>query len=113
MAEQKKLYDTATIEMIGRNSPTFLNEMIVMFVTLVSKDLEALKQAAANSSWVEVGQLAHKIKSATGNMAVTSVVPYINALEYGTGDKIENFINLEKTLNEVLAQIRADYPQLF
>jgi len=113
MADQQKLYDTSMIEMIGRNNPSFLNEMIVMFVTLVAKDLDTLVQAAGENKWAEVGQLAHKIKSATGNMGVTSVSPYINALELGTGDRVENFNNLNQGLLAVLDQIKADYPQLF
>ena len=101
------------IEMIGRNNPSFVDEMIVMFVTLVNKDLDALILAASENKWTEVGQLAHKIKSATGNMGVTSVTPYINALELGTGDRVENFNNLKQGLLNVLDQVKADYAQLF
>ena len=113
MADQQKLYDTTTIELIGRNNPSFLNEMIVMFVKLVSKDFEALKAAALDNRWDEAGQLAHKIKSALGNMGVTNVMPYIKALETRTGDGMENFKHLEEGLLKVLAQMQQDHAQLF
>jgi HPt (histidine-containing phosphotransfer) domain-containing protein len=109
----QKLYDTSTIEMISKNNPSFLNQMIVMFVDLVSKDFEALKVHAANDNWKEVGLMAHKIKSAAGNMGVNSILPFIKALELGVGDRVENLKGLEEGLANVMAAMKHDFPQLF
>jgi HPt (histidine-containing phosphotransfer) domain-containing protein len=113
MGEQQKLYDTTTIEMISKTNPAFLNQMIKMFVDLVSKDMDTLRHSAASNDWINVGQMAHKIKSAAGNMGVSSVLPSIRALETGSGDRIENLKALEENMAAVIAQMKNDYAFLF
>lgn len=110
---EEKLYSIAMIEMISKNKPSFLEKMLVMFVDVINEDLGKLKIAADNNSWTEVAQIAHKMKSTLGNMAVSSLLPYIKALEAGTGDREEMIKKLEEGVAKVLLQIRQDYSTLF
>lgn len=108
-----KLYDTAMIDSIGKNNVAFTSKMIVMFVDIISQDFELLKNEAANQNWTEVSQLAHKMKSTFGNMAVNSVTDNIRALEAGAGDPLSNIKQLDDKLKKVIVQIKNDYPDLF
>jgi CheY-like chemotaxis protein len=108
-----KLYDTAMIDSIGKNNAAFTSKMIVMFVDVVLQDFDLLKIEAGNQNWKEVSQLAHKMKSTFGNMAVNSVLDNIKALEAGTTDPVGNVKQLEVKVEKVINQIKSDYPDLF
>jgi len=108
-----KLYDTAMIDSIGKSNAAFTSKMITMFVDIISQDLDLLKNEADKENWGEVSQIAHKMKSTFGNMAVHSVLDNIKALEAGTTNPLINIKQLEDRTVNVISQIKTDYPDLF
>ncbi|RCH55112.1 hypothetical protein DJ568_07935 [Mucilaginibacter hurinus] len=114
MDDAKKLYDLTMIETISKNNIEFINKMLVMFCDVTGQDLAKVKDAAARGDWEVVGQVAHKLKSTVGNMGVDTLKEVLQKLEQRNSDDPHKLVNeLEKTLNNVKAQIKSDHPEAF
>ena len=114
--EYNKPYDLTTIYAISDGNTEFLNQLLVVFTDSVGQDLNIMKQAAANSNWVEVGQVAHKIKPSLSHFGITSLVEVIRGLEHNNGGDPQTLMMLTNKLiavmDEVLAGLKSEFPDV-
>lgn len=112
-----KPYDLTTIYAISDNNPEFLEKLLVVFSDAVSADITALKAAADNNSWAEVGQLAHKIKPSLSHFGITSLTDIIRGLENNNGTDpayLKAMVNqLDNVMGNVLIGLREEFPAVF
>ncbi|MFI5157497.1 MAG: Hpt domain-containing protein [Sphingobacteriales bacterium] len=112
-----KPYDLTTIYAISDNNPEFLEKLLVVFTDAVSADITALKAAANNNNWLEVGQLAHKIKPSLSHFGITSLTDVIRGLEHNTATDatyLKAMVNqLDNVMNSVILGLREEFPAVF
>ena len=112
-----KPYDLTTIYAISDNNPEFLEKLLIVFTDAVGADITALKVAAADNNWPEVGQLAHKIKPSLSHFGITSLTDVIKGLEHNSGtdpDYLNAMVNqLDKVMNSVLQGLKEEFPAVF
>ena len=114
---QTKFYDLSMVNAIGRNNPEFVQKMVKLFLENIAIDLNKLKEAAAQEDKKSISFFAHKMKSTIESMGITELKPIIRALEMKE-ETIEDtqIINLhvakvDTVLQQVIAQMKADFPQ--
>jgi HPt (histidine-containing phosphotransfer) domain-containing protein len=112
-----KPYDLTTIYAISDNNPEFLEKLLLVFTDAVGNDITALKVAANNNDWPEVGQLAHKIKPSLSHFGITSLTDIIRGLEHNSGTDPSYLkamvIQLDNVMNNVLMGLKEEFPAVF
>ena len=112
-----KPYDLTTIYAISDNNPEYLEKLLLVFTDAVSNDITALKVAADNNNWPEVGQLAHKIKPSLSHFGITSLTDVIRGLEHNSGTDpsyLKAMVNqLDNVMGNVLIGLREEFPAVF
>ena len=114
---ENKPYDLTTIYAISDNNPEFLEKLLLVFTEAVTADIAAMKVAAANNNWVEVGQLAHKLKPSLSHFGITTLTDVIRALEHNNGSDPEYLTahtnKVIKVMDEVMQGLREEFPAVF
>jgi len=112
-----KPYDLTTIYAISDNNPEFLEKLLLVFADAVGNDVTALKVAADDNDWPEVGQLAHKIKPSLSHFGVTSLTDIIRGLEHNSGTDpayLKAMVNqLDNVMNNVMMGLKEEFPDVF
>ena len=112
-----KLYDLTSIFAITEYNPDFLAKLILVFSDNISNDILLINEAAKAGKWIEVGQLAHKMKPSLKHFGITSLTDVIADLEHRTNTDPQ-YLNslvaeLNRVLNEVLSGLKSEFPQMF
>ena len=116
--EESKLYDLSMVNVIGKNSPSFVRTMIKLFLDTIPLDLKKLMDAASNEEWEKVGFIAHKMKSTIDSMGIASIGTIIRKLELKgelkeSKESILNMVtDVSTVLNKVIQQMRSDFSDL-
>lgn len=108
-----KLYDLDVIRSITGDNIDFLNQVVALFVNTIGQDLATLKEKAKAGQWVEVGKIAHKIKSPLSQFGI-SAGGVIGNLEMQDGfscDELNLFIDgLDELISEVIIDLKKEFP---
>jgi HPt (histidine-containing phosphotransfer) domain-containing protein len=112
-----KPYDLTTIYAISDDNQEFLEQLLIVFTNTVSQDVAAMRVAADNNNWAEVGKIAHKIKPSVSHFGINSLTDVIRGLEHNNGaDEIQlsALVNqLETVMNSVVVGLKEEFPNVF
>lgn len=73
--------DLTYLESIAGGDQAFINEMLNMLLSSTFTEMDAIKRHAAAEQWVELGNLAHKIKAPIQMLGVKEVSDLILEIE--------------------------------
>jgi len=85
---------------MGRDNEVFFNKMLQVFIDTVPVVVLSLETAMLRQDWLQVAEVAHKLKISSDTMRVTRLKPLIGQLE-SDAKKRENL----ETIPEQIAQI--------
>jgi hypothetical protein len=107
-----KPYDLASIKSITGDNIDFLEELISVFISSVSADLQLLKEEATQDHWTEVSSVAHKIKSPVSQFGIDTG-GIIEKLESQAGfntSELNLFVEeLNTIISEVLSELKKEF----
>ena len=115
---EESLYDLTMVNIIGKNSPTFVRTMIKLFLETIPVDIQKLKLAAESGERDKIGFTAHKMKSTIDSMGITSITATIRKLELKgehqeTDESIRSMIDeVNSVLQKVIQKMKADFTDL-
>jgi len=111
-----KPYDLTEIKEMCDGNMSFLERLLAVFVETLNTELVNIKQGAAAGDWETVGKAAHKIKPSLIHFHITSLKDVIFGLEHyetSTAAQLEPLVEqLEKVINDVLANLKAEFPEI-
>jgi HPt (histidine-containing phosphotransfer) domain-containing protein len=112
-----KPYDLTMINAMCDGNTPFLEKLLQVFVDNIAQDTRAIKEAAGEGNWAEVGQLAHKMKSSLAHFKVDSLKDTIRGLEHpGNTDTqtLNTYVaDFEIVINDVLTNLKQEFPAVF
>jgi HPt (histidine-containing phosphotransfer) domain-containing protein len=73
--------DLTYLESIAGGDQTFIHEMLNMLLSSTFTEMDAIKRHSAAAQWVELGNLAHKIKAPIQMLGVPLVSDLILQIE--------------------------------
>lgn len=73
--------DLTYLETIAGGDQSFINEMLRMLLNSTFTEMDAIKRHAAAGQWLELGNLAHKIKAPVQMLGVPLVSDLILQIE--------------------------------
>ena len=109
-----RLYDLSSLKAMSHGDNEFMNKMVSLFIEHVELSVTQIQEANINQDYDTISKIAHKLKSSSGNMGVTSIKRDIKELELyciekKECDKISTLIlAVSSTLSKVLDQLRLE-----
>ena len=98
----EKLYDLSFLDKLGGGQDKFKKEMIEIFVRVIEKETENLKDALERKDFSKINSIAHKIKPSVDQMGIKTLYENTRALEKYTPD---SDIDLDFHMNKLLSTI--------
>ncbi len=108
-----KLYDLDVIRSITGDNVDFLNQVVALFVSTIGQDLATLKEKANAGQWVEVGKIAHKIKSPLSQFGISAggVITNLEIQDGFSDNELNLFVDgLDELIGEVLIDLKKEFP---
>ncbi len=102
-ADRSKLYNLSMIESVSGGDKEFIKKMILLFIDTVPKDAAQMQQESALQNWIQVGKIAHKLKSTIDSMAIKSIQQDIRTVE--TNAKQASSLEILPPLIEKIAAV--------
>jgi PAS domain S-box-containing protein len=106
------LFSLRKLEDLGRESPTFLDRMLNLFIENTPAAINEIKQAYENNDMERVAAIAHRLKPSIDNLEINSIKSEIRELEKiaKTNDQPvrmeELIIQIESVTNKVVEELR-------
>jgi len=100
LAPDEKLYDIMHLHTMSRGNEVFFNKMLQVFIDTVPSSVISLETAVLRQDWLQVAEIAYKLKISFDTMRVTRLKPLVRQLE-SDAKKRENL----ETIPEQIAQI--------
>lgn len=107
----EKLYDLSHLYSMCRGNEAFFNKMLKIFIDTVPDAVVSLESAMHRQDWVQVAEMAHKLKTSFDTMRVASLKPVIRKLE-ADAKKRENLAAMPDQVEKVRQTTRALLDQL-
>ncbi len=111
----EKIYDLSMVESISGGDKSFVIKMLQLFLDTVPVTLEQMNNALQSSQWLNLSQLAHKLKSTIDSMGIVSLKQDIRYIEQKAKQEqnLEAMPQLVKKVNSIIQktmeQVKADY----
>jgi hypothetical protein len=108
-------YNLSKVYTLSDNDPEFVNQILVLFVTELPKDLFQIKEGIKNKEHKQVYAYAHKIKPTLDLMGMNIAFEEILQIEAWTkieGKKkeiIETYKSLKSQVKEAIKEIKKDF----
>jgi hypothetical protein len=108
-------YNLSKVYALSDNDPEFVNQILVLFVNEVPKDLSELKNGINNESHKQVYSFAHKIKPTLDLMGMNIAFEEILQIEAWTKiegrkkDIIETFKSVKAQVKVAIKEIKKDF----
>lgn len=104
----EKILDLSYLNEISGGDTDFVKEMLELFLNTTTKEISQFDQLVAESNWVAVGNLAHKLKAPIQMLGATELFGLVRNLEFLgkeniDTDKIADTIVKIKKLVTILA----------
>ena len=93
-----KLYDLTMVKSVSGGDKEFIKKMIALFIETVPQDVKQLQISSLSQNWVQVGKIAHKLKSTIDSMAIKTIQKDIRTIE--TNAKQESSVEILPSLIE-------------
>jgi two-component system, sensor histidine kinase len=106
------LFSLRKLEDLGRESPTFLDRMLNLFIENTPAAVNDIKQAYENNDMDRVAAIAHRLKPSIDNLEINSIKSEIRELEKIAKTKdqpvrVEELIaHIESVTNRVVEELR-------
>jgi CheY-like chemotaxis protein len=107
----EKLYDLTHLHSMCRGNEAFFNKMLKVFIDTVPTSVVSLETAMLRQDWLNVAEMAHKLKTSFDTMRVASLKPVIRKLEVDA-KKRENLAAIPEQVEKVTQTTRALLDQL-
>jgi hypothetical protein len=108
-------YNLSKVYALSDNDPEFVNQILVLFVNEVPKDLSELKNGIYNESHKQVYAYAHKIKPTLDLMGMNIAFEEILQIEAWTKiegrkkDIVETYKSVKSHLKVAIKEIKKDF----
>ncbi|NOU61255.1 ATP-binding protein [Marinifilum caeruleilacunae] len=79
--EDEPLFDLSQIKQFTSDDPELIKQILNQFINSANENIAALKEAADQENYLEVGSVAHKMLSSFNQLKVASVTPLLKELE--------------------------------
>lgn len=79
--EDEPLFDLSQIKQFTSDDPELINQILNQFIDSARENLKALREAADEKNYLEIGSIAHKMLSSFNQLKVVSVAPLLKELE--------------------------------
>jgi len=79
--EDEPLFDLSQIKQFTSDDPELINQILNQFIDSAKENLNALREAADEKNYLEIGSIAHKMLSSFNQLKVVSVAPLLKELE--------------------------------
>ena len=101
---EDKLYDLAMVKSVSGGDKEFIKKMIALFIETVPKDVKQLQASSSSQNWIQVGKIAHKLKSTIDSMAIKTIQKDIRTIETNAKEQscVEILPPLIEKVNEVI-----------
>lgn len=76
-----KLYDLSMVQSIAGGDAAFIKKMVLLFIDTVPQNVQELISSMHQENWVQVGKMAHKLKSTVDSMGIRSIHDDIRTIE--------------------------------
>jgi len=109
-----KLYSLAMVESVSGGDKEFTKKMINLFIETVPADVKQLQIASITQNWLQVGKLAHKLKSTIDSMAIKTIQQDIRTIEMNAKQESAHEIipalieKINQTINSVIRQLQME-----
>jgi HPt (histidine-containing phosphotransfer) domain-containing protein len=106
------LFSLKKLEDLGRESPTFLDRMLNLFIENTPLSINEIKQAYENNDMEKVAAVAHRLKPSIDNLDIRSIKNEIRELEKlakssDQPSRMEELIDLiEDVTNKVVEELK-------
>ena len=70
---EHKLYDLGNLQEIAQGDEAFVNEMLVIFVENVTKDIETIRSLQPFEEWKTIAEIAHKMATRFAYLSIDSL----------------------------------------
>ncbi len=113
---EEPLYTLTTLVEISKGREDFVTKMVDLFCSQMPIMIQEMKIAYSNNDLLEMGSVAHKLKSNIDHLNITSIQRVIRNIEELGNEQINNHtlshdIDLiEQTVNETIASLKEKYP---
>ena len=101
---ENKLYDFAMVKSVSGGDKEFIKKMIALFIETVPKDVKQLQVSSSSQNWIQVGKIAHKLKSTIDSMAIKTIQKDIRTIETNAKEQssVETLPPLIEKINQVI-----------
>jgi HPt (histidine-containing phosphotransfer) domain-containing protein len=99
----EKLYNLAMVESVSGGDKEFIKKMVALFIETIPQDVQQMNKCAVTQDWVQVGKIAHKLKSTIDTMAIKSIQQDIRFVE--TNAKQQTSLELLPSLIDKITQV--------
>lgn len=113
--EQIPLYDLTNLKNQTGNDDEFLQQMVALFITQISEQIEKMKIAVQQKDWAEIRFIVHKMKSAVTIFGIKSLRGLIHEIEIMIPDNIDenkitgNLETIENVLQQCIEQLKMEF----
>ncbi len=110
-----KLYNLSLVYGIAGGDEGFVKRMLQLFLDTMPLTLQEMQKETVLQNWVQVGKLAHKLKSTIDSMGISSLKDTIRQIEQNgkKGEYTEQLpvqVNLvESVMHSCAAQVKKDF----
>jgi CheY-like chemotaxis protein len=110
-----KLYSLAMVESVSGGDKEFTKKMISLFIETVPADVKQLQIAAITQNWIQVGKIAHKLKSTIDSMAIKNIQQDIRTIELNAKQESSHEIipplieKVNQTINTCIKQLQMEF----
>ncbi|HWZ15969.1 MAG TPA: Hpt domain-containing protein [Mucilaginibacter sp.] len=108
-----KPYDLTGIRSITGDNNGFLEQLISVFISSISADLQSLNEKAKLGDWKQVSTIAHKIKSPLSQFGIDAggVIGNLENQDGFNADELHLFTErLNALLNDVIYHLKQEFP---
>lgn len=108
-----KPYDLTAIKSITDDNSDFLEQLISVFISSISADLQSLNEKAKQGDWKQVSTIAHKIKSPLSQFGIDAggVIGNLENQDGFNTDELHLFTErLNALLNDVIYHLKQEFP---
>ncbi|MBL3656632.1 ATP-binding protein [Fulvivirga sediminis] len=100
VVEKKSNLDLSDLEMLADGDPTFIVNMLTIFINNFSIDLKEMKEAIANKELGKAGKKAHKMASPSRHLGFSELASILKEIEMKSEDE-SNFTSVEELIQKV------------
>lgn len=113
-SSQARIYDLSMVESISGGDQGFVRKMLELLLQTMPQTLAELEAASQEANWIQVGKIAHKMKSTIDSLGISSLREEIRSLEQNGKQEQGTAIpaqagRVKQVMEECLAQIKKDH----